>query len=282
MEALNRVVGHQWRYLMLAFVATARIASRLKYLETLHQRYADRGLCVIGITTTAEDRAGLMREQVEVSFPLISDGHLRLHRAFHIHPAHRHGGLVVLDDQGRIDFFAQVIPPDDALRQLAEKYALGEIDYAPAKDRLAALFEVGMPLPGLPLTSLDGHEHLVLGERQGANLVLVIFTARCASCQLTQFIDSMGLFQTNLVHDSRYRHHRLMVIFAPNFDRDLLTSYQRTGTLPALTYVVDESIDLYDEYATRYDDSDMRPLVVLTGSSGQIVAVDPLSFEGGE
>lgn len=278
-KKLDGIVGGQWRYLMLAFVSTMKVTPRLKYLDILHRRYVDQGLKVVGIYNSSEDQIRTLREEARVSFSLLRDEACQLHQAFHIPPGHSHGGLVVLDEQGRIDFFAQEIPVEDQLRQLAEKYALGEINYASAQDSIAAQFKLGAPLPLLPATRLDGKEYVVIGEAQTANLALVVFTGQCASCQVEHFIDAVGLFQAKLVSDRRYRDHRLAVLFTPNFDRTMLTSYQESGKLPLSTYILSSLAPLYDEYATRYEDSGGRPIVVLTGFSGEVVAIKPLSVE---
>jgi hypothetical protein len=280
-EKLGRVVSDPSRYLMLVFVTIAEVNPRLRYLNALHHRYADKGFKVVGVSNGTEDQTKQLGQAAGVDFPIISDKTFLLHQAFHIHPAHSHGGLVVLDNHGRIDFFIQSIPVEDQLRQLTEKYALGRISYDSSKDPLTMLFQVGAPLTPLLVSSLDANEHLVLTGDQAANLALVVFTARCASCQLTQFISELAPFQAELVSDRKYRHHRFAVLFTPNFDRALLSGYQQSGGLPSSTYFLDESSLLYDEYATRYEDFTPRPIVVLTEASGTIASVYPLPLRGG-
>jgi hypothetical protein len=278
-KKLRQVASGQWQYLMLTFI-TAAHDSRLRYINNLHKRYVDRGLRVVGIYSNPQNQIESLRQGAGVDFPLILDDEFQLHRAFHIHPAHTHGGLTVVDNQGRIDFYTQRIPVKDQLRQLAEKYALGQINYTPSQNPLAAHFKVGAPIPDLFLTSLDGDDHLVLDATHAANLALVIFTASCSSCQLKQFVNDIPLVQASLASDSRYRRHSLIVLFGPNFDRALLASYQRSGALPPSTYVLGED-RLDDEYNTRFETSTTQPLVVLTGASGKITAVSSLPLNGG-
>lgn len=273
-EKLERTVGSDWRYIMLAFVSASGINPRLKYLDVLHERYASRGLKIIGVFNGSEWRTRQLNDETEVGFPVISDEEFQLHRAAHIHPSHQHGGVVVLDRQGRIDFHTLGVPAEDQLRQLAEKYALGEVSYDPVEERLTPQFKVGAPLPELMVSSIDGREHFKLGGAQAANLALVIFNANCSSCQIDQFINELGTFQNKLTRENP--HRRLVVVFTPNYDQGMLASYQRVGKLPASSYLIEKGTSWYDEYATRYDTTATRPTIVMTGRSGEIVAVNSL------
>lgn len=258
---------------MLAFVSTGEVNPRLRYLNVLHQRYASQGLKIVGVSDGTESQTKRLSEEAEIAFPLVSDEGFELHRAFRIHPAHQHGGVIVLDRQGRIDFYTLIFLHEDELRQLAEKYALGEISYNPIEAGLATRFKVGAPLPELSVSSIDGRKHLMLGKAQAADLALVIFNASCSSCQLAQFINELGSFQDKLSREHPY--HRLVVVFTPNFDRAMLAAYQRAGALPGSTYLL-ENGTFWSEYATRYNEAAIRPTVIMTGKSGEIVAVHSL------
>ncbi|GBC81884.1 hypothetical protein HRbin10_00999 [bacterium HR10] len=280
---LDRYVGGNWRYLMLAFVSPiaswTEVDSRLKYLNVLEHHYADQGLRAMIISSDVESHAHWLHKDAHVNPTIVNDETFKFYRAFRTHPDHEHGSLVILDKQGRIEFFTYGIPSEDELRQLAEKYMVGSITYALAEDGLVARFVIGAPLPDLSLRSLDGGEQLVLNEAQRKNLILVIFTARCATCQIEHFMNELAAFRSEVARSTRYRSHQFLVIFASNFRQTSLLSYQSTGILPSSTYFLDQEPIPLEKYATRYDISASRPTVVITDASGKVAEVAPLFSE---
>jgi hypothetical protein len=271
---LEHVVGGDWRYLLIAFVPPTEADPRLQYLNVLHRRYAEKGVKVIGLSGGPKGQVSRLIEKARINFPFISDQEFHFHRAFHIHPAHSHGGLVVLDKEGRIEFYTPVLPQKEELRQLAEKYALGEINYIPVEAPLAVRLKIGAPLPELALRRIDGRHSMTLGKTAAANLALVIFGAGCSSCQMDQLIEKLRLFRNTLRRD--HPDYRLIIVFTAADDLASLASYQKVRALPAAAYRLEETSSLYDEYQTRYADTATRPIVVMTGKSGEIVTVTSL------
>lgn len=268
-SALFRLAGTPAHTIMVALLPNPNLYHRLQYLSLLHERYAEIGLAALAVvpdTAITVDST----THLDIPFPVVQDAGLKIHRTLHVNPAR--GGFCVVNNLGRIEYHSRIIPDPDLMRQLAEKHALGKINYAysAAADCLESRFRLGFRLPDLELTSLDGREHLALTQDSAARVTVVVFAAPHAACQLAASIRqlqaavALSHSTPNLADTSR-----LYVLFTRAYDPNVIGSLQRAQRLPDHTYLWDNAALFQDPYATRTRNT--APLVVVTDDTGTIV-----------
>lgn len=168
--------------------------------------------------------------------------------------------LVVLDAQGAVQFVAYGIPDLDVLRQLAEKYARDHIDYRRAGLELQQVFTPGQPLPPLAVVGLNSPGRaLKLAELLPGGGRLFVFTARCNTCQMSQF----GADVSKLRSESATADIATAVLITePGVGLEALAPALRAMSWTENAFVVAPGSHLYDPVTTRIAETFDRPLVV--------------------
>lgn len=255
---------------LLVFFNPTIVHETLIYLNALNERYGDRGLKTVGVSSGSVEQTQQFISQHRLGYPIIHDPRGDVHRVFKFHPHHAHGGILLLNRDLTVKFSnAQIILPD-FLRQLVESHLLGQIDYSYFQPSLDA-FRVGDSLPPLRAVRVGSRKIILFGELAKPDAVFVFFTAQCASCRLPDYINRLKALQERLSGQST-----LYGVFSATFPHQELEYYKRTKFPQTELYIcLDEIQGLENKYATRYS-SDWGPVVVRTGSDGRIISVDKL------
>lgn len=150
------------------------------------------------------------------------------------------------------------------MRQLAERYAVGDVSYEASADPAPSILREGNVVPLLNIRSITDNEEQVLRSPFSGELTLVVFTAPCASCQLGQFVDGVRrMMELGVISGS------VKVLFTDNFDPRMIAGLIDAGKLPREAYVIQNSELLRDAYQTRAAGI-LAPLVLVVGPDGVI------------
>jgi hypothetical protein len=200
------------------------------------------------------------------------DTTLTVHKALHVSPSHEHGGVAIVDPKGAVEFREINVLASDPLRQLAEKYALGSINYRPVDTRVNDVYGVGHTIPNsLAVVSLTRTAAATPAFRQGDQVVL--FIGDCAPCQLKEYLAEIAALRKQFATSNQ--EDKLEAVFDSSFDESLLKVHLDAGRLPLRSY----KANLRSAVATAYDTRAAElsvPWTMVMGQNGSIASAYPL------
>lgn len=250
---------------MLVFVnseSLTRFRRRVQYVNDLSARVSGSRFQAVFVTASPFDSL----ENTATNARVYHDKDGQLHRALHISPSHAHGGLALVGSDGNVEFRVTTLPSEDSIRRMAEKHALGEINYRAVPDRLLSIFAAGHPLPDLAPKPASPAALRVPAFQPGHTVVL--FAAACAPCSLNEYLADLGALKNRMAESGGQGN--LDVVFDSSFDDTTLAAALRDPRLPDLVYRADLRRLLTSSYETRTDDIAM-PLVIVMGPDQKIV-----------
>lgn len=255
------------------------MSNRIRYLGAVNRTHSKNGLLVVGIVPGSRAEVERYAESQVLGFELLGDEDLELHHAFRTHPGHGHSTIALFDREGRVKYHAFAVPDEDAMRQLVEKYLVGRVDYG-YRTRRYSVLRPGTQFPTSAFSGRAGGKRSQANQHVDArNRILAFLPPGCSSCQLSVYASNISKLRRHMPKD------RSLVLVLP--------AESQTTEWTAVASDLSRSISevwftttpdlLWDNYYTRYSESDSEILVVITDSNATVEVAGNLSdvFERG-
>lgn len=242
---------------------------RIDYLNILIDRYGERGLKALAILAGTPEAAFNYSSAVNLRFPVVADLDRSISRRLSVHD--QGVGLILTEAPGIVRYAEfHEFPPRDLLRQLVEKYIVGQVQTKLAESN-SPLLTPGQKLPLLMVRDVLSKQQTTLNPETLAGYSLLFFTADCSSCQFTRYL---SWSQDFLIAESS-KGNPVMGLFTGGCYRDQGVDEQILSW-PAPIWLIEVPIKgLGDQYSTRHDKF-KTPIVVRMGNDGTILTVEPL------
>jgi hypothetical protein len=223
----------------------------IEYLRVIGEKYKESIVPTI-VSTSALDEAPAVNPSAIVVPDWPTKTGLRLGQVNNL--------LLVVDDQGMVEFVAYGIPDIDVLRQLAEKYAKDSIEYQGTELGLQRVFAPGQPIPRIEVVRLASPSGtLSLAEVLPGGGRLFVITARCNACQISKFFLDIA----RLLRDSAAANIATAVLITePGIGLEELTPALVAPTIAENAFAVARGNLFYDPVTTRIAETSDRPFVV--------------------
>jgi hypothetical protein len=265
-RAISSVAGSGWRRAIVLVVARRIEDSHAQaaYLNVLREHYQRDGLTALCLAPAA-----LAAASQDLCHSLGSGngndwGELASGRE----------NLLVVNADGRVEFTAPGTPPADTIRQVAERFARGHIDYEAVDPSGLPAFIAGSAVPDITLTRAGPADVVRLRSIARPGSTIIYFGAACSACSIRGYGPSLAKFvKGGPVKD-------LVLIFATPADdpmvRDTLESAGLRG------FPVFEVHSVSTAYATRFASwrAESGPLVVAVGNGARVESVSPAEAGG--
>jgi hypothetical protein len=207
-----------WR-LILYFGDHSRAIPIVKYAQILFDRFHNQGFNVVGVVAgTSPDVERLVGRQL-ISYPVIHDLDLTIAHSLGILPGVN--ACFFVDPDSTVRFSTTNLFDSEDLRQITEKFLLGEVMY-PESGTVTPLEEGGL-LPAWELLAINDLKPKRLDQAESQQQVFIIFTATCPTCRLSGYLEEYARLKD-------YLPPRRRVIFSQNFSQDqILFEASRRG-----------------------------------------------------
>lgn len=257
---------NKWALLIYSTLEFEEGVRNARYAEVVFRRFESSGLVVAAILRGGKSEIATFVESNGLSYPVVMDrdGSFASRLSLGEHPF----GIFIVDPKGRIEFTATHAEPED-LRQLSEKYLLGTISYPRAGGRDA--LKVGENIPPMRLQDLrQGQQvNLVVSSERA----VVIFTARCPSCGLKEYLTSYRMFEVQRKKGAEWP----LVIFSSRFSAREIREMASELDISARLYLANDAIPgVEDEYYSGSYGSN-EALVVTTDTTGTVTGIESLA-----
>jgi hypothetical protein len=159
-------------------VGISKFSQPSEYLGVLQRKYQHLGLKVLFVFSPDSPKAHtLLATAIGVPWVIDNDGQYQhlLRSALE----HRHDAILIYDQGYKVKFQALAAPDTDLVRQLVEKYLIGEITYSPVSLLSSSL--IGKRIEGLQCRS----------SHPPSKGVFVVFPPGCSSCQLSGYTQAL-------------------------------------------------------------------------------------------
>jgi hypothetical protein len=237
-----------------------RFSQPAEYLGVLQRKYQTQGLKVLVVFAADSPKSHtVLADSIGVSWAVDKSGQFQhlLRSAL----AHGHNAVLIYDQNYKVKFQALATPDNDALRQLVEKYLLGEITYSPAALLSSSL--IGKRMEGLQC----------LSDKPRASGVFVVFPPGCSSCELNGYRESLKRARGN-GWGSTGKGDGWTLVFVNGLDANTVAIARNLGFEAKSVCGVRED-KLLDPYQTRKGTA-MVPLLLNVGDDGIVKDVQDL------
>jgi peroxiredoxin len=243
----------------------------IKYANVLYDRYRQQGLNCVTIAHSRGEELSEWASVHKLSYPLVADERGDLHERFLF--SQEAGGTLIVDTDGVVRFSYHALVDPDLLRQLTEKFLLGQVNVALSRVD-PTVFQPGRQFPEIETLDLRKGVPVRLNPAMMRQRTVVVFTADCASCQLNHYISQIKLEQGGSLQS---RSPGTMALFSRSFaELEVLTQLRAEGISSPVYLATEDIPGLEDPYNTRYDVTGPGPLVVHTNRSGRIISTAPI------
>ncbi|MGH9783366.1 MAG: hypothetical protein ACRD88_04205 [Terriglobia bacterium] len=257
----------QERIGILALIPADNSDPRIDYLSAV-RRVHGPVVKVVGVREGTGEDAQRFGENMQLYFPIMGDSSYQIFRWARVNPKHGHGGFLIYDREGRVKFFDFFLPEEDLVRQLVEKYALGQVDYS-YKSAPVHTFRKGAPFPALTVRSFDGKPVNSLDVR---GKWVFVFQGLCHSCKVTHYLGHAREAITQLVGRGDLREESVIMLFHSGVVDE--QSLGAEGWPLSQSFVIPHgATEEHAGYDTRFLPEASEPLVVVTDRTGDITQV---------
>lgn len=257
---------NQWALLINTTLEYEPGVRNARYADVLFRRFAASGLAVVGIVRAARSEVEKFAESNGISYPVVPDSDGRFAQRLSL--SEHSFGVFLVNPSGKIEFTATQAEPDD-LRQLTEKYINGSISYVRggAKDVL----KLGERIPPIQVQDLKQSRQVNVSlSNEG---VMVIFTARCPSCGLNEYLKLYRAFEIQ----RNKKGQDPLVIFSSRFSAREISEMAADLGVDARLYLANDAIPgVEDEYYSGSYGTD-EALVITTDNTGTVTSIEPLA-----
>lgn len=171
------------------------------------------------------------------------------------------------DPAGVVRFSVPQPVTRDTMRQLAEEYLVGSIDYGqPSRPQgLVA----GASLPGITLLPVRKGAATTLATLCRPNCTVLLLRAQCSECEARNMLNLLAAVQPAM------RAHRLIAVFSSSFDRVRLAAIARADGLASGGYVASGPIGPWEDAGVA-GVSSQSVLIMITVRSDRVRSVTPV------
>ena len=241
-------------------VGISKFSQPSEYLGVLQRKYQRQGLKILVVFSPDSPKSNtLLANAIGLAWVTDRDGRYQLLLRSALE--HGHDGILIYDQDYKVKFQALASPSNDTLRQLVEKYLIGEITYSPV-DLLSSSL-IGRRVEGLQC----------LSSHPPSKGVFVVFPPGCSSCELNSYRGAL-----KRARDSGWgapsRDEKWTLVFVNGRDAHTLKAAENLGFEVQDVCGVRED-KLLDPYQTRKSPATM-PLLLRAGDDGLIKDVQDL------
>jgi hypothetical protein len=247
---------------------TQEARSRLiKYADVLNERYGHQGLSCVTVAHSRREDLSEWAGAHKITYPLIADEDGSLHERFLF--GQEAGGTLIVDPDGIVRFSYHALIDADLLRQLTEKFILGQVNVAAGQIDLT-VFQPGRQMPEIEALELRTGALVPLASEMVHQKMVVVFTADCATCQLNHYINQLKQLEQQLSPPSKPQ--ATVALFSRSFSEVEVLDHLRAQEITSPVYLATNNIPgLEDPYNTRFHVTITGPLVVRLDKRGRIV-----------
>lgn len=242
----------------------------LSYCDTLNRKYHSLGLQPLGITRRETKELKQFLNRRAISYPILLDPGDRLRDLLHLE--HHRYGFFFINPDGMIEFSLHRLMTSNDLRQLVERYLVGQINYDIEKEWRLGI-QPGDTLPPYKIIDVKTGAVLTIHDLDLTNSVMIFFTANCSTCQMSNYWEELKAIETSSVR-SRNRFH---YIFSQNFAFFDLIDRMNAHHITANVYIAEEEFDVLESpYVTKAPLS-KEALVLTIDIRRRVKTVEPLA-----
>ena len=237
-------------------------SSYVKYVDNLFKKFRTHNFIAIGIATKNWGRKSrkFIKEE-NIIIPIVNDNKSRLRNSLKI--GKNREALIIADKDNKVLYASKIIPEYDTLRQLVEKYVVGEITYNFIADQSENLLRNIDPY-SIILYNIKNKNYVNMIDVLNNNPIVVYFGANCTSCQLKSYTEHLREFNKAL-----NKKRNLIIIFSPYFTKEEINLYIPDRDIRPKIYISTEQMVGIDD----------KPRVLLFDEMVQIKEVEYLSPE---
>jgi hypothetical protein len=237
------------------------------YLTVLQRKLGPRGLKLTVVFPNGVPNEVLSSWRAS-GIPFVIDHDQAYERLLNASLAHPHGATLVYGPDLKVKFHLLRIVDNDLLRQLVEKYLLGNINYTPMESAASSL-------TGQAIDELDCGS----GTQIPRGRLIVLFPPGCSSCQLKNYAPLLGT-KGKRVQGSLSGAGDPLFVFLGGSDQKARALIESLSVKPENVCTVSTSF-LFDTYSTRMRGF-VEPIVLATNANGIVEEVRSLSRGPGE
>lgn len=237
-------------------------SSYVKYIDNLFKKFKNNDFIAIGIVTKNWGRKSrkFIKEE-NIIIPIVNDNKSKLRNSLKI--GKNRDALIIAGRDNKVLYASKIIPEYDTLRQLVEKYVVGEITYHFIADQSENLLRNIDPY-SIILYHIKNEKYVNIIDVLNNNPIVVYFGANCTSCQLKNYTEHLREFNKAL-----NKKRNLIIIFSPYFTREEINFYIPDRDIKPKIYISTEQMVGIDD----------KPRVLVFDEMAQIKEVEYLSPE---
>jgi hypothetical protein len=266
LRSVSATHGASWHHAIVVIIGSGiqDLHAHISYLKVLRERYRATGLAAVCVAP-----APLAAASQGLCHPFAQSGHLDWGEL-----AELRDSLLVVTSDGRVEFSAPGTPPPDTMRQLAERFALGYIDYHAVDASGLPTFTPGGTVPDISVTRVGSPDAMRLRSVVRDGTTIIYFGTSCSTCGLRAYEPEL----TNVF--TRRTVGGVVVLFATSADDPLVRETLSAAGLrdsPAF-----EVHSVSTAYATRFATGlgENGPIVVSIGAGERVSSVSQLRSGG--
>jgi hypothetical protein len=246
---------------LAVLVGVTKFSQPSEYLGVLQRKYHSQGLKVLVVFSPDSPKAHtLLASAIGVPWVIDKDG--RYQHLLRSALEHRHDAILIYDLNYKVKFQALVSPDNDLLRQLVEKYLVGEITYSPLTLLSSSL--IGRRVEGLQC----------LKGNPPSKGVFVVFPPGCSSCELKSYTQALKRAR-DTGWGSTNKDAKWTLVFVNGRDAHTLAAAENLDFEVQDVCGVREDM-LLDPYQTRKNPAAV-PLLIKAGDDGLVKDVQDLN-----
>jgi len=259
-------------YILLLFFDPLKTPHKviLNYADVLQRKYQSNHLQIIGISVRDEKSTEKLTKHGNYSLSIISDYGKKIHSQFDLKECC--GGAVFFNKERRTVFFEKILPSDDILRQITEKYLPGKINYTFSTPKERILFKTNSILPPLKFRKEWAHDKIAAKELMDKRTILTFFTSMCSSCTTGKRIETLKKIKK--IFESQKSESNFYLVFFHPMDENDLIYWQQDIKFPF------DKIICYDEIFTEEEkyisDSSFRlnPVTLVVEPNMEVIFIE--------
>lgn len=184
------------------------------------------------------------------------------------------GGLIFANFNEGIKFTSDYLISEEKLRQIMEKYILGEINYDFTFPGEQTVFVYGHSAPQIKLLNLERNQNIMINKIENENMILTFFASFCGICKTGKRIQMLSELKSDLMENES--NPKIIVIFQKPFDRQDVEEITEKISIPFELYLSDNILPAEQEYITddRYKNN---PLTVVI-KKGEVIFVEKMEM----
>ncbi len=253
----------------------------VKYVNRIYRdKYKELGLHIFLITNSINrDISALVKEQ-DISFPVLPFSKNRNTLRKFIDPEDNEKALIIIDPDMKLESIYYFFKEDD-IRQLFEKYMMGDITYG--SDKKMDKLQVGDSFPVVSITHIGGSVKTpITNTSEPAPQLWFMFSSKCVACALNNYLLQYKLLESKLSEKLKISK---FLIFSHFFQKGQIAEQIKFYKIVTPVYLALEDIPGFESGYYKNVSAD-NIIVALTDRKNNIVYFESfpnfvMNFEGG-